>query len=766
MCALSTWAQPALAEGSRDMFPSGAQGNRGHMEWQNTVFSAGFRRRTLLRVFANQGEYILLGSSATGVSQGDIEVFHPGTLTGNVANENIPTTANFSCRTAQPGAGFIASRSQELAGSTSIDGTGNTSGYTPCYYQAPTTGMYSIAMYGPSGKNGTANPNNGIEHNIENINTSPNQNTSISAWDVTVRGDQSSTTDLEGRLHTFHLAFNMGQNGAYLYSEIYPVTVDGFRYRIDLHGLDPFGFSIFGNQLGNLDSDGQTPLYHDVLGSGFAINNPVGGTLSASPQYPIFFNEIDPVALPFLPIYDPLSGIQTGTGFPSAAILPNVTNPGFLGNIIDSTSSVGGGGEFSFESNLMSGTYQIIISQDGLDFDPELPQNRLLRGFMDSTGVQMITWDGLDNSGQLYPPGTFAYTIKINGGEYHFPISDVENNPFGGPIYHLLNATNPLGNTVGFYDHRGYYTIDGTLVADGDPGDGDPTDDALCGINPPSPAAASLITGADSAAPGFNVFGQVSGGNTNVPCTGSFGDTKTLDIWTYFPSTPGDSNLLVIAPAEAIAPQVRLVKRITAINRGGLNEQLFDTTFVDVDTTDDDNATNWPGQPITATVGVGTLESYLPGLVSTSRSGITVKPGDRIEYTISFLSDGLMTAKDVLICDRIPTNTTFLPNAYASTSADPLSSQPNPLGIALDFNGNTYALTGDNDGDSGYYFPAGAEPAAQFPNINCGGSNDGSNDGSNENGTLVIKIDNLPAATSTGAPLNAYGALRFQVVVN
>ncbi|MEO0709037.1 MAG: hypothetical protein AAF050_25720, partial [Cyanobacteria bacterium J06649_5] len=48
----------AWAEGSRDLFPPGGQGNRGHIEWRSD-FSAGFRRRTLLQVFAKQGEYIL-----------------------------------------------------------------------------------------------------------------------------------------------------------------------------------------------------------------------------------------------------------------------------------------------------------------------------------------------------------------------------------------------------------------------------------------------------------------------------------------------------------------------------------------------------------------------------------------------------------------------------------------------------------------------------------------------------------------------------------
>ncbi len=533
------------------MFPSGAPGNRGHIEWRND-FTTGFRRRTLFRVFANQGEYILLGSSAVGVNQGDIEIFHPGTVAGQVANEVLPATADFTCSSAQPTQGFIANRAQELAGPMSVDGTGNVSGYQPCYYQAPSTGIYYVAIYGPGGKSTNENPNDGVEHSVEAINTNADQAAGISAWDVTVRSSPNSTTDILGRLHTFHLAFNMGQNQVNLHSSLYPVTVDGFRYRIDLNGVDPFGFSIFGNQFGNLDSDGVTPLYRNVLGTDGAISSTVGGTSAASPQYPLFFNEIDPAILPFLPVYDPLSGLETGTGFPSIALLPQVLDPAFVGNLSGNTSSVGGGGTFSFVSNLLSGTYEIVISRDGVNFDPDHPDNDVLRGVMTAAGRQFVEWDGMDNSNRPVPSGTFQFEITARGGEYHFPMSDVENNPIGGPIYNLLNATNPRGNTVGFYDHRGYYTLDGTLVSDRDPSDGDPTDDAMCGSNPPSPPNSDFVLGADSAAPGFNVFGEtLTTGNTNVLCTGAFGDTKVIDLWTYFPSLPPlEIPLVVISPTD------------------------------------------------------------------------------------------------------------------------------------------------------------------------------------------------------------------------
>lgn len=544
LCASGSWTQLARAEGSRDMYPSGASGNRGNIFWTKGI-AAGAKDRTLLRVYAAKGEHILVGSSAVNVGSGAIKIFNPGSY-GKAANENLPN-ANFTCSVqdnSDPNRlGFIDTRAKELAGPQSIDGTGNTAGYKPCFYKAPETGIYYVAMYGPSGSNSNASPDNGVEPNIATINTGANQNTGISAWDVTVRSsDLSSTNDLEGRLHAFFISLNMGENGRYLHSDLYPVTTDGYRYEIDMRGLDPYGFRIFGSQLGNLDSDGVSPLYHDVLGDDGNISNPVGGTSSAPPQYPIFFNAIDNAVLTSLPIYDP-KGIQTGTGFPPAPIFPLVSNPSFSGNVSGNTSKINSGGKFFFGSNL-SGVYQIVISQDGANFDPGNPKNKVLRGFMPVSGIQNANWNGQDNSGVAFPVGNFSYQVQTHGGEYHFPLSDAENNIYGGPTYTLLNGPN-AGSTTAFYDHRGYRTVDGTIVPDRDSSDGDSFDDALCGNNPPNPPATNLLTGADSSASNFNVFGQATGGNINKKCVESFGDTKTLDLWTYTPSS-AEGNVLVI----------------------------------------------------------------------------------------------------------------------------------------------------------------------------------------------------------------------------
>ncbi|MDJ0617788.1 MAG: hypothetical protein QNJ63_13780 [Calothrix sp. MO_192.B10] len=731
LCTSSYFAPPVYAEGSRDMFPSGAQGNRGHILWRSGTTNSGFNKKTLLRVYAEKDQYILVGSSAVGVGSGNILIYNPNTITGGPAKENLPSTANFNCVSQQPGRGFISSRAQELAGPKSIDDTGNTNGYTPCYYQAPENGIYYIAMYGPSGANSTVDASRGVEENIGQINTSSSQVTSISAWDVTVRSsNQSSTTDITGRLFTFYIEMNMGGNGRQLHSDIYIVTLDGFRYKLDMRGLDPFGFRIYGNIVGNWDSDGKTPLYRNVLGEGGDVVNPEGGVSTAPPQFPMFFNPIDQNALLYITRYD-TNGQAIGTGIPLTPTLPSLSNPNFTGTVTEKTTLVNNGGTFTFNSNA-SGTYQITISRDGSNFDPTNPQNRVLRGVMTTGGSQSVIWNGKDNSGNFFPTGNYSYRIITKGGEYHFPISDAENNFYGGPTITLLNATNPLGNNTAFYDDRGYVTVDGTTVGN--------INQPLCGNNPPNPSFSDPINGFNSLN-NDRAFGTSSGGNNRLKCNGSFGNTKTLDMWTYYPSATLSESFNIIDGSDIGANMV-LVKRITAINT---------TRYTDVlDGVNDPNSPNYvPSPHDTDDNNSNWLSNYLQGQINAGK----VSPGDEIEYTIYFLSSGLNTANNVLMCDFIPTNTTFVSTTFGTDK-----------GIFLSHNGSTVSLTNTQDGDNAQYFPPGVEPSTVYPNIDCDG--DSNTNVANTNGAVVVNLGNLPHATEPGTPADSYGFVRFRAKVD
>jgi CshA-type fibril repeat protein len=549
MLAAAGPASAAFAEGSRDLYPTNATCStnsaggtcRANIEWRTNDYGPAadthIARRTLFYVYAEAGEVLEMGSSAVGVGSGDITVYDPGVITDSTA-EPLPTvtsgTNGFKCsvqRTASGVAaqGKITSRAMELAGPQAVSGGGNPTGYVPCSYVAPSTGIYNVVFYGPTGDGGNADGGVSADVNLTAAGDfSAAQGTSIAAWDLTVRSSAASTTDIGGRLFTYALAAFTGNNGLPVNQTIYVVTTDGFRYQTDTRGLDPNGYLFYGSRTGFLDADGVTPLDHDVLGTsgGGQMSTLDGGVHLSVPSFPLSF--------------EPLSN-QTiaAIGIPTAPTTPTFTLLNFDGTIGANNSTVGAGGSFQFTVN-EAGTYELIISRDGTNFDPGLPTNVVLRAYV-GPGTHTVVWDGRDNVGTPFPVGlNYPVHGQLRVGEYHVPQLDAENSTLGGPTMKLLNSPTgacPFGNaacTTAFYDDRGYQTSSGTDV--GTPGA------VLCGIGPPTIDHADPQTGYVSTG-GQRAYGQNTGGNTNLPCTGSFGDMKGVDTWTYFPSV--DDNTVV-----------------------------------------------------------------------------------------------------------------------------------------------------------------------------------------------------------------------------
>ncbi len=322
------------------------------------------------------------------------------------------------------------------------------------------------------------------------------------------------------------------------------------------------------------------------------------------------------------------------------------------------------------------------------------------------------------------------------------------------------------------------YAISGTLYRDDDGNDSFNNGESTL----PAGISVELLDGSDVVATtitdssGQYTFTSVTNGtysvrvntdDANIPNGTLLGTPNDVSV-TIADAAPLPVNFGFDTVPVASDPNMLLVKRITAINRGlSEREQLFDNSYIDVAGDPNDNETAWPGGSTAATIGGGTVESYLAGITgaddAAAISGVTVRPGDEIEYTIPFLSAGNAPAENVLICDRIPPNTTFVLGAFNGSM--PAGSGSGDRGILLEFNGSRVALTNDNDGDEisssgvgGYYFPAGIEPTTLFPNISCGGSND--------NGTIVVDLSDIPNTTGEGTPVNSYGFIRFRATVD
>ncbi|MBN3926173.1 GEVED domain-containing protein [Nostoc sp. NMS4] len=262
-----------------------------------------------------------------------------------------------------------------------------------------------------------------------------------------------------------------------------------------------------------------------------------------------------------------------------------------------------------------------------------------------------------------------------------------------------------------------------------------------------------------------------AGNNTltfTVPSNATLGSSfahfrfTTSTVTTPSPTGAGSAgeveDYAVAIAAVVNNPNVLLVKRITAIN-GGTTTVGGDSLIGYIDAPSnayDDNTITIPTQP-TPTDPPKDSDKW-PSLNSFMLGGINggnVKPSDEIEYTIYFLSAGDGTANNVLICDRVPDNMTFIPTAFNSFPTKNSSGLPGgDRGIIWQNNGATESLTNTSDGDSAEYFSPGVDPKIKYPGIQC--------DGSNTNGVVIVNLGNVPNATAPGTPVNSYGFIRFR----
>jgi uncharacterized repeat protein (TIGR01451 family) len=213
---------------------------------------------------------------------------------------------------------------------------------------------------------------------------------------------------------------------------------------------------------------------------------------------------------------------------------------------------------------------------------------------------------------------------------------------------------------------------------------------------------------------------------------------------TYDAATSPDEDVTV----TTLGPNLLLVKRITAINgetnRSATGGQTLATYNADSADPYDDNVLDAPAPDPLDTAFWPDPTTFLIG----GTAGGQVRPGDEVEYTIYFLSAGDVPARNVRICDRIPNNTQFIPDAFGASPAGILSRQGT----------NETALTNAIDGDAGYFFPANQDPTQTLPDIVC--------DGANTNGTVAVALGDLPPAVASGDPEASYGFIRFRVRVN
>ncbi|MCC5600998.1 DUF11 domain-containing protein [Nostoc favosum] len=592
--------QPSWAEGSKELVSDG--GYRPYLEWSDLT-AAGIVRKTTLKVYVEAGETVNLGSSVITSSSNPQDIVYRSPFNNQ----------NGFCDVLNSGFGFIDTVAKEGAGPLP-----NPGGYTPCSFVATETGIYEVQFRSPN-TTGTGNPP--PRTTTAAFPTGSTQLSGVAAWDITVRDGNGVTKT--GRVFTNYIAMNMGANASggtpvALNSKLYIQTKDGYRYETDMNGVDPFGFIFFANSRGYIDRTNNSTVYHSAGGAtdnslnfsgNVRVQDPNVADTSTDITHLVFFNRPDTATL-------------NGLSIPIAATVPTVPisfkftgGTGGSGN----QTPVGVGGNFSFNA-VSTGSYQIIIdtNNDGI-YDPS--SDRVLQNVL-SVGSSVVAWDGKNASGtNLLPlPGNVPYNaiITTRSGEYHFPMLDAENNQLGfkitmeNPPSAFPNLVDQNGQQVGsttiYYNDNNYTTANSTAM----------------NLNP---TGSMVATNPRNAARGINsALGEHE-------FSGSYGDFKGIDTWTYFPSQAITTPLVITTNTQANVRGTKSVRFLTDNDSSG-----------------------------------------------------TVTVGDRIEYTITYsnLNPGNSDAINFVINDSLPSQLNSVSAAItAATSGNNITINPSYNGAGV-----------------------------------------------------------------------------------
>lgn len=711
ICAISAASKVAYAEGSRELTDN--PGARPFLEYRNDPFlGTPIPRRTRIRVYANAGETIYLGSSAVGVGVGEIRYRPPNSTTFTSCGAGI---------------GKIVNRAQELAGPAPL----NPAGYTPCIITPTQTaaagaGIWEIDFISPNPNaiGNTDNPDPIVTPQQQENWTQPNLGV-VTAWDVTVA---NGNTAIPGRAYANYLSLNLGDNGRSLQSEAIILTDEGYLYRIDLNRLDPFGFIFFANNKGFTASPTAGPIYRSVVLAGSNVYNPDQPDFGTDVTYKIFFNRPSPT-LPLEAPISPASGGRTWLLTPAVAP-PTPTDFTFTGT--EGTSGQAGttdplGGIFSFNTPAQ-GSYRIVLDLNG-DEKFGNANDRVLVGVAES-GFNTVPWDGLDANGANVSANEIPYgaQIVLSAGEIHFPFLDPESNP-NGLIIERLNepatATLPTPNPFEVYYN----------------------DAPLLQELRNNPQFAPQLVGAPTP---VNALGGVSSNNGAHAFTSRFGDDIGIDTWTYYPSTvtalqtgitisAADLQIQKTLATNPVVAGSPITYTITVTNNGPSNvtgatvtdtvpAQITGVTWTCAITTGTGSCgqASGTGNAINTTVNLnsGAVATYtVTGAISpttpsgeltntatvtrprdvtdpnpdnnTSTNTTTIQPnpvtptgiksvrlsndadangsvttGDTVEYTITYFNGAPTPVTNLLVTDRIDTSKLrFVPGSYSFTAS-------------------------------------------------------------------------------------------------
>ncbi len=508
-----------FAEGSKDLYPSGASGGRGFLYSNTYTGSSGttmaswpFKTRGTHYAYVKAGEIIHTASSAQGIGNGRIVLTAPDGSVYTSANNTI---------------GQISNRTSELAGPRLLSQAAGSNRYLPFSRTASANqaGLWKIEFTPTGDSNSSSTPS------VSSIlaDASWTQSTSselIAAWDVSV---ESSGSWIVGRVYSNVVNLHISSSQSGFYGKVYALTKDGYIYRVNNNGNNGVGFTFFVNNRGFTSNNISTYKSID-FSSGIAtyVQSPLSADTSADITHKIFYS----LPSPDMPAI--ATGIVPGnsTWLKNTVIEPTVLNVSLVGaeTTPGQVSSIKGG--YIRFNAAVQGSYTITIESTST---PETFVTRALTGIA-AAGNNSIFWDGKDGNGNNLPQGNQPIRIKVQlrGAEVHFPFIDMEINP-NGMVLELLNGTDTSNERYRIY----WDDSDITRTSTNNQGKGSmPTNASINGS----------LSG--PAGTGGHMWGQQNNNTTPLSSAdlgNGFGNEKSIDTWSYIkgPIAQSETSVLV-----------------------------------------------------------------------------------------------------------------------------------------------------------------------------------------------------------------------------
>jgi len=507
--SISAQDQSFWGSGSRDLYPSGAQGGRATLfSGVNPTPAFPFPTRGVHYVYAEVGETISLASSAQSGNSQRIRLYGP--------NGNQISLGNLSNR------GNIPNRSGEIAGPRLPNQGPGGNRYQAIYHTVQITGIYKVEFDGTRTGQEDASANRAIGLMANSNWTQASNSNFIWAWDISV-ANSAGNDWVKGRVFTTVLnmdnaSFQNSGNYPFLsnggfYGNFKILTRDGYVYNVNNNGMNGISFTFMVNNRGfHSLGDPNTPSYQSIIAETVnqvtsRYHDPRISDAEAAVSQKIFYALPDN-NMPDYAIGGPVPNELLWLRIPEKSLdVDEITVEGVEGTL----NQLGNKGAYIKFFNESGGDYYITIRPkpgSSTSFPP-----RQLTG-SSSIGPNKIHWDGKDGAGNPLPHGLadVEMELKLRGAEVHFPYIDMELNA-NGIIIELLESDlqSPKSDKVFWNDDP---------INNGGGNNGTKS----------NPRNASHIVNPNGISSNSN--GHKWGENTSAT-SNTFGDNMGMDTWTF-----------------------------------------------------------------------------------------------------------------------------------------------------------------------------------------------------------------------------------------